>query len=60
MKARSIVAVVAKRLNVTPAGWEEFAPKHECLADVDSPEALTEYQSAKRARKAALRAAQSA
>jgi uncharacterized HhH-GPD family protein len=60
MKARSLVAVIAKRLGVTPAGWEEFAPQHECLADVDSPEALTEYQAAKRARKAALRAAQSA
>jgi len=60
MKARSLMAVIAKRLGVTPAGWEQFAPQHECLADVDSPEALVEYQSAKRARKAALRAQQTA
>jgi len=60
MKAHSIVAVIAKRLGVRPSGWEEFTPRHECLADVDSPEALVEYQSAKRARKAALRAQQSA
>ncbi len=60
MKARSLVAVIAKRLGVAPSGWEEFAPKHECLADVDSPEALTEYQAAKRARKAAYRAQQAA
>ena len=58
MKARSLVGVIAKRLGVTPAGWEEFAPKHECLADVDSPQALADYQAAKRARKAAYRAAQ--
>ena len=58
MKARSLVAVIAKRLGVTPAGWEQFAPQHECLADVDSPQALADYQAAKRARKAAVRAAQ--
>ena len=58
MKARSLVAVIAKRLGVTPAGWEQFAPQHECLADVDSPQALQDYQAAKRARKAAVRAAQ--
>ena len=58
MKASSLVAVIAKRLGVTPAGWEQFAPQHECLADVDSPQALADYQAAKRARKAAYRAAQ--
>ncbi len=58
MKARSLVAVIAKRLGVTPDGWEQFAPQHECLADVDSPQALVDYQAAKRARKAAYRAAQ--
>jgi len=58
MKARSLVAVIAKRLGVTPAGWEQFAPQHECLADVDSPQALADYQAAKRARKAAVRASQ--
>ena len=60
MKARSLVAVIAKRLGVQPPGWEEFAPQHACLGDVDSPEALADYQAAKRAHKAALRAQQSA
>jgi uncharacterized HhH-GPD family protein len=42
MKARSLVAVIAKRLGVQPPGWEEFAPEHTCLGDVDSPEALAD------------------
>ena len=58
MKARTIIGVIAKRLGVRPKGWEEFAPLHESLGDVDSPQALAEYQAAKRARKAAYRAAQ--
>ena len=56
MKARTMVGVLAKRLGVRPAGWEEFAPTHPSLGDVDSPEALVDYQAAKRAHKAALRA----
>ncbi len=56
MKARTMVGVLAKRLGVRPPGWEAFAPTHESLGDVDSPEALAEYQAAKRARKAAHRA----
>ncbi len=56
MKARTMMGVLAKRLGVRPKGWEAFAPTHEGLGDVDSPEALAEYQAAKRARKAAHRA----
>ncbi len=56
MKARTMVGVIAKRLGVRPAGWEEFAPTHHSLGDVDSPQALADYQSAKRAHKAAQRA----
>lgn len=55
MKARTMVGVLAKRLGVRPPGWEEFAPKHLSLGDVDSPQALADYQAAKRARKAAHR-----
>lgn len=55
MKAKTMVGVLAKRLGVRPQGWEEFAPKHPSLGDVDSPEALLAYQAAKRAYKAALR-----
>ena len=57
MKAKTLVAVLAKRLDVRPPGWEEVAPTHPTLGDVDSPEALESYQAAKRAHKAAMRAA---
>ncbi len=57
MKARTLVAVLAKRLGVQPPGWEEVAPTHPTLGDVDSAEALETYQAQKRAHKAALRAA---
>jgi uncharacterized HhH-GPD family protein len=60
MKAKSLVAVLGKRLGAAPAGWEQVAPKHPTLGDVDSPEALEAYQAAKRAHKAELRAASSA
>ena len=60
MKARTMVGVIATRLGVRPAGWEAFAPTWHSLGDVDSPEALAEYQVAKRAHKAALRAQQTA
>jgi uncharacterized HhH-GPD family protein len=56
MKARTIVAVLAKRFGVAPPGWEEVAPQHPTLGDVDSAQALAEYQAAKRAHKAAQRA----
>jgi uncharacterized HhH-GPD family protein len=55
MKAKTIVAVLAHRFGVRPAGWEDVAPKHPTLGDVDSAQALADYQAAKRARKAALR-----
>lgn len=57
MKTRSLLAVLAKRLAVGLDGWEEVLPRHPTLGDVDSPQALEEYQAAKRAHKAALRAA---
>jgi uncharacterized HhH-GPD family protein len=59
MKARSLIAVLTKRFGVRPPGWEDVAPRHPTLGDVDSAEALEEYQAAKRAYKAALRAERS-
>ena len=56
MKVRSLIAIVGKRLGVKPPGWEDVAPTHPTLGDVDSPEALERYQEAKRAYKAKLRA----
>ena len=56
MKAKTIIAVLGKRLGVRPPGWEAVAPEHPTLGDVDSPEALATYQAGKRAHKAAVRA----
>jgi uncharacterized HhH-GPD family protein len=58
MKVGSLMAVLAKRLDVRPAGMEEVLPSHRTLGDVDSAEALADYQAEKRARKAAARARQ--
>jgi uncharacterized HhH-GPD family protein len=57
MKARSILAVLAKRFGVRLPGLAEQLPQHPTLGDVDSAEALARYQEGKRAHKAALRAA---
>jgi uncharacterized HhH-GPD family protein len=56
MKARSIMAILAKRLGVQLPGLAERVPSHPTLGDVDSPEALARYQEGKRAHKAAMRA----
>jgi hypothetical protein len=57
MKVGSLAAVLARRFDVAAA--EPLIPDHPTLGDVDSPEALAEYQAGKRAQKAALRAARS-
>jgi uncharacterized HhH-GPD family protein len=57
MKAGTLVAILGKRLHVAPAGWEQFAPDHMTLGDVDSAESLRRYQDGKRAWKAEQRAA---
>jgi uncharacterized HhH-GPD family protein len=56
MKAKTLIAVLGKRLGVQPPGWEALAPSHRTLGDVDSPETLASYQAGKRAYKAMLRA----
>ena len=60
MKVRSLIAILGKRFGFKPPGWEEVAPKHPTLGDVDSPEALERYQDAKRAYKAKLKAERNA
>jgi hypothetical protein len=60
MKARSLIAILTKRFGVRPPGWEDVAPTHPTLGDVDSREALEAYQAKKRAYKASLRAARAA
>ncbi len=55
MKVKALASVLARRYGNAMA--EPLVPSHPMLGDVDSPEALTEYQAAKRAFKASLRAA---
>jgi len=53
MKVKTLAAILAKRFGVEPA--RELAPTHPTLGDVDSAQALADYQAAKRAHKASLR-----
>ena len=55
MKVTALGSVLAKRFGVKAA--EGLVPAHQTLGDVDSPQALLDYQAAKRAHKAELRAA---
>jgi uncharacterized HhH-GPD family protein len=57
MKARSLIAILGKRLGVKLPGMDAVMPKHPTLGDVDSAEALATYQAGKRAMKAAARGA---
>jgi uncharacterized HhH-GPD family protein len=50
MKVKSLGAVLAKRYGVSAAA--DLVPAHPTLGDVDSRQALTEYQAAKRIHKA--------
>jgi uncharacterized HhH-GPD family protein len=50
MKIKALGAVLAKRYGVAAA--EGLVPPHPTLGDVDSPQALLDYQAAKRAHKA--------
>jgi uncharacterized HhH-GPD family protein len=54
MKVKALAAVLAKRFGIELA--EPLVPPHPTLGDVDSAEALAEYQAGKRAHKASLRA----
>lgn len=54
MKIKSLSAVLAKRYGVAVA--KPLVPNHPTLGDVDSPQALADYQAAKRAYKAEQRA----
>jgi uncharacterized HhH-GPD family protein len=55
MKVRGLTAVLVKRLGVRPPGIDEVLPSHPTLGDVDSAQALAEYQAKKRAYKASIR-----
>jgi uncharacterized HhH-GPD family protein len=57
MKIKSLGSVLAKRYGLALA--EPLVPWHPTLGDVDSAQALADYQAGKRAHKAALRAERS-
>jgi len=52
MKVKALSAVLAKRFGVDAA--RDLVPAHPTLGDVDSAQALADYQAAKRAHKAEL------
>jgi uncharacterized HhH-GPD family protein len=52
MKVRGLAAVLAKRFGLGTAS--ELVPRNPTLGNVDSPQALLDYQAAKRAHKARL------
>jgi hypothetical protein len=54
MKIAGLGSVLALQLGVEAA--QALVPEHPCLGRIDSKEALLEYQAAKRAHKAALKA----
>jgi hypothetical protein len=58
MKIKALGAVLAKRFDVAVA--KDLVPNHPTLGDVDSAEALENYQAKKRAYKAEMRAKQQA
>jgi hypothetical protein len=58
MKIKALGSVLAKRFDVAVA--QDLVPNHPTLGDVDSAEALAEYQAKKRAHKAEMRAKQQA
>lgn len=60
-KARIFTALLAKRLGVTPEGWEEQAGDYaqdgyRSVADIDGPDALARVREYKRAAKAEAKA----
>ncbi|MCI0347277.1 MAG: DNA repair protein [Chloroflexi bacterium] len=57
MKVRTVIALLSKQFGVELPGLAAILPNHQTLGDADSYEKVAEYQTAKRAHKAELRAA---
>ena len=60
-KARVFTALLAKRLGVTPPGWQQAAgaygqPGHYSVADIDGPESLAAVRAYKKEQKAKAKA----
>jgi uncharacterized HhH-GPD family protein len=56
MKAAALLAILARRFGVALPGLVDVLPAYPTLADVDSAEALSQYQEKKRAYKQKLKA----
>jgi uncharacterized HhH-GPD family protein len=52
MKVKILVAILAKRFGVKPAGWEKHAANWHTVADVDSAESMAQARAVKREMKA--------
>jgi hypothetical protein len=52
MKVKILVAVLAKKFNVKPVGWEKHAANWHTVADVDSEETMAQARVVKREMKA--------
>ena len=53
MKVKILVAILAKKFDVKPTGWEKHAANWHTVADVDSVETMAEARVVKREMKAA-------
>ncbi len=56
MKAKALLAILHRRFGLELEGLDTVLPQYPTLGDVDSAEALAEYQEQKRAYKARLKA----
>ena len=56
MKAKALMAILHRRFGVELERFDDVLPAYPTLADVDSAEALAQYQEQKRAYKAKLKA----
>jgi len=52
MKVKILVAILAKKFDVKPSGWEKHAATWHTVADVDSEETMAEARQVKREMKA--------
>jgi uncharacterized HhH-GPD family protein len=52
MKVKILVAILAKKFDVKPSGWEKHAASWHTVADVDSVETMAKAREVKRAMKA--------
>jgi len=56
MKAKALIAILAKRFGLSWPGLDAVMPAYPTLGDIDTPEALAAYQEKKRAYKQKLKA----